>query len=87
MKHLMTFNIFEAKEIVLKSKSAKGNRYFKMLSTGMFQHYDMPKGELSKIGGEEDRKRLVTKLGKADKKTYKDWLKTPEGEKSLELFK
>lgn len=71
----------------LKSKSDKGNRYFKMLKTGMFQHYDSPKGELSKIGNEEDRKRLVSKLSKEDKKTYKEWLKTPEGKDSLLNFK
>jgi len=71
----------------LKSKSDKGNRYFRMLKTGMFQHYDSPKGKLSKIGGEEDRKRLVSKLSKEDKKTYKEWLKTKDGEDSLLNFK
>jgi hypothetical protein len=72
----------------LVSKSDKGNRYFKMLSTGKFQHYDSPKGELSSFTkGEEDRKRLVSKLSKADKKTYKEWIKTPDGSKSLNLFK
>lgn len=70
----------------LKSKSAKGNRYFKMLETGMFQHYDSPKGELSKIGDDEDRKRLVTHLSVEDKKAYREWLKTPEGKKSLSNF-
>jgi TnpA family transposase len=66
--------------VELKSKSEKGNRYFKMLKTAEFQHYDMPKGE-------EDRKRLVSKLSKEDKKTYRAWLKTDEGKKSIELFK
>lgn len=87
-EHSMKNNIKESKEVELKSKSDKGNRNFKMLSTGMFQHYDMPKGELSKLsGGEETRKRIVSKLSKEDKKTYRAWLKTPEGQKSLELFK
>lgn len=72
----------------LVSKSDKGNRYFKMLKTGKFQHYDSPKGELSTFSkGEEDRKRLVSKLSKADKKKYTEWLKTPEGQKSLQNFK
>jgi hypothetical protein len=70
----------------LKSKSAKGNRYFKMLETGMFQHYDSPKGELSPIGNDEDRKRLVSKLSQEDKAKYKEWLKTPEGQVSLKNF-
>lgn len=75
-------------EFKLNSKSDKGNRNLKMLTTGMFQHYDMPKGELSKLsGGEETRKRIVSKLSKEDKKAYRAWLKTPEGQKSLELFK
>ena len=74
-------------ESKLVSKSDKGNRIFKQLQTAKFQHYDMPKGELSNfIKGEEDRKRLVSKLGKEDKKTYREWLKTPEGEKSIKLF-
>lgn len=74
--------------VELKSKSEKGNRYFKMLKTAEFQHYDMPKGELSDLTkGEEDRKRLVSKLSKEDKKTYRAWLKTDEGKKSIELFK
>ena len=71
----------------LKSKSDKGNRYFKMLKTAEFQHYDSPKGELSKFTkGEEDRKRLVSKLSKEDKVKYKEWLKTEDGKKSIELF-
>lgn len=71
----------------LKSKSDKGNRYLKMLETGMFQHYDMPKGELSTFNhGEEDRKKLVSKLSKEDKVTYREWLKTPEGQDSIKLF-
>jgi len=70
----------------LKSKSAKGNRYFKMLETGMFQHYDSPKGELSPVGDDEDRKRLVTHLSQEDKKQYREWLKTPEGKASLKNF-
>ena len=74
--------------VILKSKSDKGNRYFKMLRTAKFQHYDSPKGELSTFNhGEEDRKRLVSKLSKEDKETYRCWLKTPEGLESLELFK
>ncbi|CAG7579681.1 MAG: hypothetical protein SLAVMIC_00008 [uncultured marine phage] len=86
MVHLKDFNSFN-ESVELKSKSDKGNRNFQMLKTGMFQHYDMPKGELSKLtGGEKARKRIVSKLSKEDKKIYKDWLKTPEGEKSLELF-
>jgi len=77
----------EEKEVKLTSKSKKGNRYFEYLETGKFQHYDSPKGELSIFTkGEEDRKRLVSKLSKADKKTYRAWLKTPEGEKSLEIW-
>lgn len=70
----------------LKSKSAKGNRCFKMLETGLFQHYDSPKGELSPIGNDEDRKRLVSKLSQEDKTKYKEWLKTPEGQASLKKF-
>lgn len=73
--------------IKLISKSDKGNRIFKMLKSAKFQHYDMPKGELSSFSyGEEDRKRLVSKLSKEDKKTYKEWLKTPEGEKSMKIW-
>src|SRR3972149_2287763 len=73
--------------IELKSKSHKGNRLFDMLKTAKFQHYDSPKGELSTLNhGEEDRKRIVSKLGKADKKTYREWIKTPEGKESLERF-
>ena len=73
--------------VVLKSKSDKGNRLFNQLKTRLFQHYDMPKGELSTIyGGEEKRKKIVSKLSKEDKKTYREWLKTPEGQKSLELW-
>lgn len=75
-------------KVALKSKSDKGNRYFEMLKTAEFQHYDSPKGELSTFNkGEEDRKRLVSKLSQEDKKIYRAWLKTPEGETSLELFK
>jgi len=70
----------------LISKSAKGNRYFKMLETGLFQHYDSPKGELSPIGDDDDRKRLVSKLSKEDKAKYKEWLKTDEGKASLKNF-
>jgi len=74
-------------ESVLKSKSDKGNRYFKMLKTAKFQHYDMPKGELVSFSyGEDDRKRLVSKLSKADKKVYREWIKTPEGDKSMEIW-
>ena len=74
-------------EIKLSSNSKKGNRYFEMLKTAKFQHYDSPKGELSTFSkGEEDRKRLVSKLSKADKKTYREWLKTDEGKASLELW-
>lgn len=75
-------------KVILKSKSDKGNRYFEMLRTAKFQHYDSPKGELSNFThGEEDRKRLVGELSKEDKETYKAWLKTSEGEESLEKFK
>ncbi len=75
------------KKILLKSKSDKGNRYFDMLRTAKFQHYDSPKGELSTFNkGEEDRKRLVSKLSNEDKQTYRAWLKTPEGEESIKLF-
>jgi hypothetical protein len=72
----------------LKSKTDKGNRLFKMLKTAKFQHYDSPKGELSEFyKGEEDRKRLVSKLNKEDKAQYKKWITTDDGIKSLELFK
>lgn len=75
-------------ESILKSKSDKGNRYFEMLKTAKFQHYDSPKGELSTFTkGEDDRKRLVSKLSQEDKKKYKEWLKTDEGKESLKLFK
>ena len=74
-------------KVELVSKTQKGNRYFEMLKTAKFQHYDMPKGELVEFSrGEEDRKRMVSKLNKADKKTYRAWLKTPEGEASKKLF-
>lgn len=77
----------EETNVKLVSKSDKGNRYFKMLKDGNFQHYDMPKGELVPFSyGEEDRKRLVSKLSKVDKKIYRAWLKTPEGEKSMEIW-
>lgn len=73
--------------VSLKSKSDKGNRIFKMLKTAKFQHYDSPKGELSSFSyGEDDRKRLVSKLSKEDKKTYREWLKTPEGEASIKMW-
>ena len=92
MKHIKRFIDFENNENInegeLKSKSDKGNRYFKMLMTGEFQHYDSPKGELSKFTkGEEDRRRLVSKLSKEDKRKYKEWLKTEDGQKSLDNFK
>lgn len=78
--------LFEDK-VVLKSKSDKGNRLFKQLKTAKFQHYDMPKGELVSFSyGEEDRKRLVSKLSKEDKKIYRAWVKTPEGEKSMKIW-
>ena len=58
--------------VVLKSKSDKGNRLFNQLKTRLFQHYDMPKGELSTIyGGEEKRKKIVSKLSKEDNKELK----------------
>lgn len=87
--NMKLFPLYESiQPISLVSKSDKGNRYFKMLKTGKFQHYDAPKGELSTFSrGEEDRKRLVSHLSKEDKKTYKEWLKTPDGIKSLEFFK
>jgi hypothetical protein len=86
IKNILRENITE-KSIELKSKSDKGNRYFEMLRTGQFQHYDMPKGELSTFTrGEEDRKRLVSKLSDEDKKTYKKWLKTEEGQLSVKIF-
>lgn len=73
--------------IELKSKSHKGNRLFDMLKTAKFQHYDSPKGELSTFNrGEEDRKRIASKLSKSDKQTYKQWLKTTEGKESLKRF-
>lgn len=79
--------LFEQDTVELKSKSDKGNRYFDMLKTAEFQHYDSPKGELSPFyKGEEDRKRLVSKLSDADKKTYREWLKTTEGQASIEKF-
>lgn len=78
----------ESEDVKLVSKSDKGNKIFKQLKTRLFQHYDMPKGELSTIsGGDKRRKEIVAKLSKEDKKTYRSWLKTPEGEKSLELWK
>jgi integrase len=70
----------------LKSKSARGKRYLEMLRTGLFQHYDSPKGELSPIGDDDDRKRLVSKLSKEDKKNYKEWLKNDDGKESLTHF-
>lgn len=58
-----------------------------MLISGKFQHYDMQKGELSNFTkGEEDRKRLVSKLSKEDKENYREWLKTLEGKESIQLF-
>lgn len=79
--------ILEEDSIELKSKSEKGNRLFKMLKTAEFQHYDSTKGELSKFSkGEEDRKRIASKLSSVDKKNYKEWLKTTEGEESINKF-
>jgi hypothetical protein len=73
--------------IKLKSKSHKGNRIFDMLKTAKFQHYDSPKGELSSFSkGEEDRKRIASKLSTSDKKSYKEWLKTSEGQESLKIW-
>ena len=86
-KPLITYINESSNNIELKSKSHKGNRYFNMLKTGMFQHYDSPKGVLSELDRtNEERKRLVSKLSKADKKIYNEWLKTPEGIESLKLF-
>lgn len=83
MKSLIKNLLHEA----LESDSEKGKRYFEMLKTAKFQHYDDPKGQLSTFNkGEEDRKRLVSKLSKKDKEAYKEWLKTPEGEASLKRF-
>ncbi len=79
--------MLEGDKVNLKSKSDKGNRIFDMLKTGKFQHYDMPKGELVQFSyGEEDRKRLVSKLSKEDKKLYKSWLSTTEGENSMKIW-
>lgn len=88
MKPLIKKLLREAlEEVKLVSKSKKGNRNFKCLKTAKFQHYDMPKGDLATFSkGEEDRKRLVSKLSKEDKKTYRAWIKTPEGEKSLKIW-
>jgi len=87
------YNLYEevlkedCEKISLVSKSKKGNRYFKMLKDAQWQHYDAPKGDLTDyVSGEDDRKRLVTNLSKADKKLYREWLKTPEGETSVKLF-
>jgi hypothetical protein len=86
IRKIVRKTLFE-QSIELKSKSDKGNRYLKMLKTAKFQHYDMPKGELSTFNrGEEDRKRLVSKLNKEDKKIYKEWLKTSEGKESIKQF-
>ncbi len=88
MKLSQIYNQLLLESTPLKSKSAKGNRYFEMLKTAKFQHYDSPKGELSTFNkGEEDRKRLISKLSVEDKKKYKEWLKTSEGKESLKLFK
>ena len=73
-------------EVDLKSKSDKGNRTFEKLKTAKFQHYDMPKGELSDFSNDEDRKRLISKLSKEDKKKYREWIKTEDGKKSLEIW-
>jgi hypothetical protein len=74
-------------KIILKSKSDKGNRYFDILRTGLFHHYDSPKGVLIPIGGgEKTRKHLISKLSQEDKKTYRAWIKTPEGEESLSIW-
>lgn len=71
--------------VELKSKTDKGNRYFQMLKTKMFKHYDG--GDMVPFtGGDEKRKDLVSKLSKEDKKIYRAWLKTSEGKKSLELW-
>lgn len=69
----------------LKSKSDKGNRYFEMLKTKKFRHYD---GNVlvDFTGDDEKRKDLVSKLSKEDKKKYKEWLKTDEGKESLKLW-
>lgn len=86
-REVMKFDQFVKENIELKSRSKKGNTKLNQLKTRLFQHYDMPKGELSTIyGGEEKRKKIVSQLSKEDKKTYKEWLKTPEGQKSLELW-
>lgn len=81
------FESSDSEKVLLKSKSDKGNRYFEMLKTAKFQHYDMPKGELAQFSyGEEDRKRLVSKLSKEDKKTYREWIKTSEGKESMKIW-
>ena len=80
--------IFESEEkITLNSKSDKGNRLFKQLKNAKFQHYDMSKGEFVYFSyGEEDRKRLVSKLSKEDKNNYRAWIKTSEGESSMKIW-
>lgn len=83
----MVRKILTEDSVKLKSKSHKGNRLFDMLRTAKFQHYDSPKGELSSFSkGEEDRKRIASKLSTADKKLYKEWLKTSEGKESLAIW-
>lgn len=74
------------REGILNSKSDRGNRYFEYLKTKKFRHYD---GNVlvDFTGGEEKRKELVAKLSKEDKKKYKEWLKTDDGIKSLELWR
>jgi len=85
MKILPIYESLITDTVVLKSKTDKGNRYFQMLKTCEYKHYDG--GVMVPFsGGDEKRKDLVSKLSKEDKKIYRAWLKTPDGQDSLKLW-
>ena len=69
----------------LKGTSEKSNKIFKALQTAEWESYES-KGVMLKLD-EKSRLNLVLKLSFEDKKKYRQWLRTPEGQESLFKFK
>ena len=69
----------------LKGTSEKSNKIFKALQTAEWESYES-KGVMLKLD-EKGRERLILKLNFDDKKKYRQWLRTPEGQESLLKFK
>ena len=68
----------------LKGTSEKSNKIFKALQTAEWESYES-KGVMLKLD-EKGRERLILKLNFEDKKKYRQWLRTPEGQESFKKF-